>query len=437
MSQNISMRRVLPALSIRGEIRIPGDKSLSHRAGFLGALSTQGIEVTNFSPGADCASTLTCLAQLGCSVIREEDRVKISRGDGIRETEGTLDAGNSGTTARLMCGLLAGIPGAFSVISGDESLRRRPMSRVVDPLRTLGARIDGRDGGKRLPLSIRGTRLCGGSYLLPVASAQIKTTLMLAGLSAQGSVTVTEPTPTRDHTEIMLEHLGVPVRKEGSSITVYPFEDLPGGSWHIPGDFSSAAFWIVAAALLPDSDLILRGVGLNPTRTGMLETLRQMGLDVQIESPCLSGGEKMGDLRVKCSSLTAISIDAESVPALVDELPVLAVAATQAEGVTEIRGAGELRVKECDRISAMTEGLRALGADMSEHKDGWTIRGGSKLHGGTVRSHGDHRIAMALAIAGLAADGPVEIDHTDCVAISYPNFFDHLAAVAQRGRSSG
>jgi len=437
MRQSLGMRRVLPARSIRGEIHIPGDKSLSHRVGFLGALSTQGIEVTNFSPGADCASTLTCLAQLGCSVVRDQDRVKISRGGGIRETEGTLDAGNSGTTARLMCGLLAGIPGAFSVISGDESLRRRPMSRVVDPLRTLGARIDGRDGGKRLPLSIRGTRLCGGSYLLPVASAQIKTTLMLAGLSAQGSVTVTEPTPTRDHTEIMLEHLGVPVRREGSSITVYPFEDLPGGSWRIPGDFSSAAFWIVAATLLPDSDLILRGVGLNPTRTGMLETLRQMGLDVQIGSPCLSGGEKMGDLRVKASSLTAISIDAEIVPALVDELPVLAVAATQAEGVTEIRGAGELRVKECDRISAMTEGLRALGASLDEHEDGWTIRGGSKLHGGTVRSHGDHRIAMALAIAGLAADGPVEIDDAACVAISYPDFFDHLAAVAQRGGSSG
>jgi len=436
LSQSLSMRRVLPARSIRGEIRIPGDKSLSHRAGFLGALSTQGIEVTNFSSGADCTSTLNCLAQLGCSVVRVEDRVKISRGGGIRETEGTLDAGNSGTTARLMCGLLAGIPGAFSVISGDESLRRRPMSRVVDPLRTLGARIDGRDGGKRLPLSIRGTRLCGGSYLLPVASAQIKTTLMLAGLSAQGSVTVTEPTPTRDHTEIMLEHLGVPVRKEGSSITVYPFEDLPGGSWHIPGDFSSAAFWIVAAALLPDSDLILRGVGLNPTRTGMLETLRQMGLDVQIESPCLSGGEKMGDLRVKGSSLAAISIDAERVPALVDELPVLAVAATRAEGVTEIRGAGELRVKECDRISAMTEGLRALGAELDEHQDGWTIRGGQKLRGGKVQSRGDHRIAMALAIAGLAADGPVEIDDAACVAISYPDFFDHLAAVALRERSS-
>lgn len=430
------MRRVLPARSIRGEIRIPGDKSLSHRAGFLGALSTQGIEVTNFSSGADCTSTLNCLAQLGCSVVRVEDRVKISRGGGIRETEGTLDAGNSGTTARLMCGLLAGIPGAFSVISGDESLRRRPMSRVVDPLRTLGARIDGRDGGKRLPLSIRGTRLCGGSYLLPVASAQIKTTLMLAGLSAQGSVTVTEPTPTRDHTEIMLEHLGVPVRKEGSSITVYPFEDLPGGSWHIPGDFSSAAFWIVAAALLPDSDLILRGVGLNPTRTGMLETLRQMGLNVQIESPCLSGGEKIGDLRVKGSSLAAISIDAERVPALVDELPVLAVAATRAEGVTEIRGAGELRVKECDRISAMTEGLRALGVELDEHQDGWTIRGGQKLRGGKVQSRGDHRIAMALAIAGLAADGPVEIDDAACVAISYPDFFDHLAAVALRERSS-
>lgn len=431
MSQ--SGRRILPARSVRGEIDIPGDKSMSHRVGFLGALSSQGIEVTNFSPGADCASTLACLQQLGCDVVRKGDRVRISRGKGIRETEGTLDAGNSGTTARLMCGLLAGIPGAFSVISGDESLRRRPMSRVVDPLRTLGARIDGRDGGRRLPLSIRGTRLCGGSYILPVASAQVKTALLLAGLLAQGSVTVTEPLSTRDHTEIMLEHLGVPIRREGSSITVYPFEDIPGGNWRIPGDFSSAAFWIVAAALLPDSELLLRGVGLNPTRTGLLEILERMGLEAEIFSPSLSGGEKTGDLCVKSSSLKAIRIGAEDVPALVDELPILAVAAVQAEGVTEIRGAGELRVKECDRISAMAEGLRALGADLDEHEDGWTIRGGRKLHGGAVRSFGDHRIAMAMAIAGLTAEGPVRIDDDDCVAISYPGFFDQLAAVARRG----
>lgn len=433
MSQSLSKRKILPARSVRGEIHIPGDKSLSHRAGFLGALSSQGIEVSNFSPGADCASTLACLEQLGCDVIRDGDRVRISRGQGICETEGTLDAGNSGTTARLMCGLLAGIPGAFSVLSGDESLRRRPMNRVVDPLRTLGARIDGRDGGRRLPLSIRGTRLVGGNYTLPVASAQVKTALLLAGLSAQASVTVTEPFPTRDHTEIMLAHLGVPVRREGSTITVYPFEDLPGGSWRIPGDFSSAAFWIVAAALLPDSELTLHGVGLNPTRTGLLDALKRMGLDADIELPSLAGGEKVGDLRVRSSALKAVRIGAEDVPALVDELPVLAVASTRAEGVTEIRGAGELRVKECDRISAMAEGLRALGADLDEHDDGWTIRGGQKLHGGSVSSHGDHRIAMALSIAGLTADGPVEIDDDACVAISYPGFFDSLEAVVCRG----
>lgn len=431
MSQ--SMRRVLPARRICGEITVPGDKSISHRAGFLGALSSGGIEVSHFSPGADCASTLACLERLGCEVCRDGDRVRISRGRGIRETDGTLDAGNSGTTARLMCGLLAGIPGAFSVISGDASLSRRPMSRVVDPLKTLGARIDGRDGGRRLPLSIRGTRLTGGSYLLPVASAQVKTALLLAGLSAQGSVTVTEPLPTRDHTEIMLEHLGVPLRREDSSVTVYPFDDLPGGSWRIPGDFSSAAFWIVAAALLPDSDLVLRGVGLNPTRTGLLEVLRGMGLDAGIGELSLAGGEPVGDLRVRTSQLGPVRIGAEQVPALVDELPLLAVTAALAEGVSEIRGASELRVKECDRISAVAEGLRSLGADLDEHEDGWTIRGGRPLQGGSVRSFGDHRIAMSMAVAALTAEGPVEIDDVDCVAISYPGFFDQLSTVVSRG----
>lgn len=417
--------------SINGTVEVPGDKSISHRVGILGALSSRGIEVTNFSSGADCASTLDCVERLGCSVERQGDRVKVARGEGIAEASRTLDAGNSGTTARLLCGLLAGVPGTFSVLTGDDSLQRRPMSRIVDPLRVLGARIDGRDGGKRLPLSIRGTRLTGGQYVLPMASAQVKSALLLAGLSAQGSVTVVEPLSTRDHTEIMLEHLGVPIRRDGDSVTVYPFDDLPGGSWRVPGDFSSAAFWIVAAAICSDSSVRLSGVGLNPTRTGLLEVLRSMGLDCSVENESAQGGEPVGDLIVRSSSLSSVSVGSDMVPSMVDELPVLAVAATQAEGTTEIRGAGELRVKECDRIAAVAEGLRAMGADITEHDDGWTIPGSQRLRGATVDSRGDHRIAMAMAVAGLAADGPVEILGSDCVSISYPEFFSQLEELSE------
>ncbi len=416
---------------VNGVVDVPGDKSISHRIGFVGALSDQGVQVSNFAPGADCAATLECIKALGCRVERSGDRVVVARGGGISDPACPLDAGNSGTTARLMCGLLSGVPGTFSILSGDSSLQSRPMSRVVDPLRVLGARIDGRDGGKRLPLSIRGTRLSGGHYVLPVASAQVKSALLLAGLSAQGSVTVVEPLPTRDHTEIMLEHLGVPVRKEENSVTVYPFDDVPGGSWRIPGDFSSAAFWIGAAAICPGSSVTLKGVGVNPTRTGFLEVMKSMGLDFSTHSTGKQGGEAVADLLIRGSSLRSVSVGTELVPAMVDELPLLAVVATRASGTTEIRGASELRVKECDRIAAVAEGLRAMGAEVTEHDDGWTIPGGQVLHSAVVDSHGDHRIAMAMAVAGLVADGPVEIKGSDCVAISYPDFFDHLKTLSE------
>ncbi len=410
---------------IRGEIVVPGDKSISHRAALVGALSKEGIAVEHFSTGADCTGTLSCLSRLGYAVAREGEQVRVRRGDASIEG-GVLDAGNSGTTARLLCGLLAGMPGLFAVITGDESLSRRPMSRVVDPLRTLGARIDGRDGGRRLPLSIRGTRLSGGTYTLPVASAQVKSALLLAGLSAQGSVTVVEPRKSRDHTERLLEHLGVPLRREKGSVTVFPFEEPPGGSWRIPGDFSSAAFWIVAAALVEGSEVTLPGVNLNPTRTGLLAVLERMGLRCGIVPSSPSGGEPTGTLTVRPSPLRGTVVDADEVPLLVDELPLLAVAATQAEGVTEVRGAGELRLKESDRIEAVAEGLRTLGADIEELDDGWIIRGGRPLRGGAVAGRGDHRVAMALAVAGLVAAGDVEIDDADCVSVSYPGFIDEL-----------
>lgn len=428
--------QVKPAEALRGKITPPGDKSISHRAAFLGALSSDGISVSNYSTGADCASTLRCLAQIGCGVFREGHRVSVHRGTERNETGGILDAGNSGTTARLLCGLLAGMPGLFSVITGDDSLRKRPMARAVSPLRTMGARIDGRDGGSYLPLSIRGTRLAGGVFSLTVASAQVKTALLLAGLNAQGSVTVVEPLQTRDHTEIMLQHLGVPVRREEGAVTVYPCSDLPGGSWRIPGDFSSAAFWIVAAAILEGSELVLEGVGANPTRTGMLSHLREMGANLEWGSKSLAGGEQQADLKVRSAPLGAVVVGEKDIPTMVDELPVLAVAATQAKGVSRIEGARELRYKETDRIRAMTEGLKRLGAKIVELGDGWEIEGPVRLHGGTVDGCGDHRIAMALSIAALVADGPVTVEGSGCVEISYPSFYEDLKAVTACGAAS-
>ena len=418
---------VAPRGVLRGMREVPGDKSVSHRAALAGALSREGVEVEGFAPGADCASTLRCLEALGARVQRRGDRVRVARGEGPLGAAAVLDAGNSGTTARLLCGLLAGQPGTFTVIQGDESLSRRPMRRVVDPLRTLGARIDGREGGGLLPLSVRGTSLSGGVCTPGAPSAQVKSALLLAGLSARGSVTVAEPLKTRDHTEILLEHLGVPLRREGTAVTVYPLEDLPGGTWKVPGDFSSAAFWIVAAALLPEADLTLPEVGLNPTRTGLLSALGRMGLDYGVTDLTLSGGEPLGTLQVRSSSLEGTVVDAPEIPALVDELPILAVAAVRAKGVTEIRGARELRFKECDRIAAMAEGLRTLGAEVEEREDGWILRGPCRLRGGEVDSFGDHRVAMALGVAALTAEGPVRIRGAACAGISYPGFFEALS----------
>jgi 3-phosphoshikimate 1-carboxyvinyltransferase len=427
------MRRVVPAHSVQGTVALPGDKSVSHRAALLGALSVEGVTVTNFSGGADCASTLACLEKMGVTVRRcDPGTVHIARNEAFLEPGDVLDAGNSGTTARTLCGLLAGVPGLYAVLSGDESLRRRPMGRVVDPLRVMGARIDGRAGGASLPLCIKGTRLTGGTHRLQIASAQVKTALLLSGLSASEPTTIVEPLGTRDHTERLFDFLGVPCTRRDDAVTIFPCEEVRGGTWRIPGDVSAAAFWLVAAALLPDSEVRLPGCGLNPTRTGMLSVLRRMGLAIEVTEEDCSGGEPVGDLLVRSASLEGTKVFSEEIPSLVDELPVLAVAATQAKGITEIRGAKELRVKECDRIAAMAEGLRTLGADVEELEDGWILRGPVRLSGGRVRSFGDHRIAMAFAVAGLAATGPVEIDDPACVDISYPAFFETLETLVCR-----
>lgn len=430
------MIEIRPQEGIVGEIKVPGDKSISHRAALLGSLSREGIEVENFSPGEDCASTLSCLRTMGCEVNKDavSGKVSVKAPDGLKEPSDVLDAGNSGTTARLILGLISGIPNIFAVITGDESLKRRPMGRVAKPLVAMGAKIDGREFGEKLPLAVRGRKLTGGVHTLQVASAQVKTAILFAGLRAQGATTVIEPTLTRDHTEIMLEHLGIPIFRKGLKVTVYPVSTLNGASWTIPGDFSAAAFWIVAAAITGESELQIKKVNVNPTRTGLLRVLQRMGLDYNIEDEILSGGERMATITVRSSYLKGTKVMPEEIPSMIDELPVLAVAATQAEGTTEIRGAGELRVKESDRIQAMTEGLKRMGAQIEELQDGWIIKGKTKLSGARLKSFGDHRIAMALAVAGLAADDSVILEGESCVHISYPSFFEDLKALATKSQ---
>ena len=421
------METVLGKSMTAGTVVPPGDKSISHRAAFLGALSVHGIRVDNFSPGADCASTLKCLSLLGCDVSMDGSRVGVSKGRFFAAPQTILDAGNSGTTARLLVGLLAGIPGIFAILSGDKSLRARPMGRVVHPLQSMGAKIDGTDGGERLPLAIRGVRLSGGEHIPSAASAQVKTALLLAGLSASGSTTVREPLATRDHTERMLSFLQVPVLKDKNSVTIYPCSEVPGGSWIIPGDFSAAAFWIVAGLLSSERGLEIRNTGVNPTRTGMLEVLERMGAVPEMSNLRQWGGEEVADIRIGKTHLTSTRVDACEVPLMVDELPLIALAATQADGVTEISGAGELRVKECDRIHAVAEGLSALGAKITEKDDGWIIEGPCSLSGGRVRTYHDHRMVMTFSIASLVAEGAVLPDETESAGISDPAFMRELA----------
>lgn len=420
------MKRIHPAKKITGTISLPGDKSISHRAALLGAISSDEITVHNFSDGMDCSSTISCLEKAGARVRQNGSTLSISSPTGLCSPSAVLDAGNSGTTARTLCGLLAGQPGIKATITGDASLSKRPMLRVVQPLQSMGAIIDSPSGGKRLPLKISGKRLLGATHVLETASAQVKTALLLAGISSEEPTTVIEPLAARDHTERMLAHLGVPLYIDGHSITIAPSRSLKGGEWTIPGDFSSAAFWMVAAAILPDSSVTLRGVGLNPTRTGLLKILERMGLAFTVERSGLWGGEPSGTITVHSSRLRGTETFGAEIPLLIDELPILAVAAAMAEGTTEIRDAMELRFKESDRIVAMAKGLSALGVNITELEDGWRITGPSKLSGGRVSAMGDHRVAMALAVAGLAAENPVEIEDPECVVISYPGFFSTL-----------
>ncbi|SMO42838.1 3-phosphoshikimate 1-carboxyvinyltransferase [Melghirimyces algeriensis] len=409
---------------LRGTVSVPGDKSISHRAVMFGAVAQGMTQVDGFLPGADCLSTIQCFRQLGVNIQRVGPTSLHIEGrgwDGLTEPDTVLDVGNSGTTIRLMMGLLAGRP-FHTIVTGDESIGRRPMDRVVQPLRLMGATLDGRSDASFTPLSIRGGGLKGISYQSPVASAQVKSCLLLAGLQAEGRTQVKEPSPSRDHTERMLNAFGVKVDQSPDGVSVEGGQVLQARDVQVPGDISSAAFLMVAALITPDSCVTIQHVGLNPTRTGILDILTKMGGDIQVAPTGEWCGEPVGDITVSYSALKGVEVSGEVIPRLIDEIPVLAVAATQAEGRTVIRDAAELKVKETDRI-AMTAGeLRKLGAQVEETDDGMIIEGKTALIGDQCDSHGDHRIGMAMAVAGLVAKGGVTVERPEAIDVSFPGF---------------
>jgi 3-phosphoshikimate 1-carboxyvinyltransferase len=413
---------VRQAQRLEGEVRLPGDKSISHRALILGALADGWSRIHGLSTGEDVKSTAACLRALGADI--EDSAVRGFGLDGVRKAAGPLDCGNSGTTMRLLAGVLAA-QGFVTELTGDESLTRRPMDRVVKPLMEMGADAQWpplRVGG-RLPLH-------GIEYRMPVASAQVKSALLLAGLFAEGKTAVIEPVRTRDHTELMLRAMGVDVLSDGDRVEVGKVGKLEPLDIEIPGDLSAASFWMVAGGLVPGSTLRLPGAGVNPTRTAFLELLRASGFNIEASGERITAGEPVADLEVGTTSeVRALDVNGAMAAEMIDELLVLAVAATQLPGESRISGAAELHLKESDRIAAMAEGLFAMGADITALDDGWTIKGPCKLQGARVRSHGDHRVAMALAVAGLLAGGVTEIEDAECVEISYPGFFDQLESL--------
>ncbi|MFJ8264970.1 3-phosphoshikimate 1-carboxyvinyltransferase [Peribacillus asahii] len=412
--------------SLRGEIAVPGDKSVSHRSIMFGALANGETIVTNFLPGADCLSTIACFQKMGITIEQTGKQVRvIGKGfKGLTEPSEVLDVGNSGTTIRLMMGILAG-QNFSATLAGDYSIAKRTMKRVVEPLREMGAAIDGRNNGEFTPLHIRGGSLKPIRYKLPVASAQVKSAILLAGLQAEGETVVIEPEETRDHTERMIRQFGGQVVKEGQEIKVQGNQVLTGTEIYVPGDISSAAFFMVAAAITPNSEVVLKNVGLNPTRVGIIEVMQKMGADITVEE-LPSKGEPIGTITVRSSKLKGTTVSGELIPRLIDEIPIIALLATQAEGTTVIQDAAELKVKETNRIDTVAHELSILGADVKPTDDGLIIQGGTPLHGGEVTSHGDHRIGMMLAVAGLIAKGKIELHDPAAINVSYPEFFEHL-----------
>ena len=435
-SDHLIIQRPAAGLSLQGRIRVPGDKSISHRALMLGAIAEGETQIQGLLLGEDPRSTAACFRALGAEISDLNTELVKVKGIGLgnfQEPINVLDAGNSGTTMRLMLGLLASHPGRFFTVTGDSSLRSRPMSRVVKPLQQMGAQIWGRKGNTLAPLAIQGQALQPIHYHSPIASAQVKSCILLAGLNTEGKTTVTEPALSRDHSERMLRAYGaeLSIDTDTNSVTITGGAKLYGQTVIVPGDISSAAFWLVAGAIVPGSDLVVENVGVNPTRTGILEALELMGADIQLENQREVAGEPVADIRVRSGGLKSCTIAGDIIPRLIDEIPILAVAAVFAQGTTIIRDAEELRVKESDRITVMAQQLNKMGAKVTELPDGMEITGGTSLVGAEVDSHTDHRIAMSLAIAALNATGTTTIHRAEAAAISYPNFTITLREICQ------
>lgn len=415
------------ASPLRGEISIPGDKSISHRSIMFGSLAKGTTEITNFLQGADCLSTIACFEKMGIGIENNGDSV-IVHGNGLfglKKPDTILDCGNSGTTTRLISGILAAQD--FDVtLTGDDSIKKRPMKRIMDPLSHMGADIRSLEGNGCAPLAITGKKLYGIHYTSKVASAQVKSAILLAGLYADGETKVTEPYVSRNHSEIMLKYFGADVSTEGTTASIRPAKELYGNRIVVPGDISSAAFFIAAGLLVPGSEILLKHVGINPTRDGIITVCRDMGADITLLNENTDSGEPTADILVKSSTLRGTEIGGSIIPTLIDELPVIAAMACFAEGQTVIRDAGELKVKESNRIEVMVRNLSAMGADVTETEDGMIIRGGRPLHGAVIDSKLDHRIAMTFAVAGLCAEGETEIKGAECVNISYPGFYQDL-----------
>ena len=434
-----------PGGSLKGTIRVPGDKSVTHRVVMLSALAEGETTISGYCPGEDCLNTVEAFRTMGIRIDEEHERLRVyGKGRwGLAEPNDPIDCGNSGTAIRLLTGLLAG-QDFFTVLTGDESVRRRPMGRVVKPLREMGATIAGRKGGELAPLALIGSRLHGITYESPVASAQVKSALLLAGLFAEGTTRISEPRRSRDHTERLLRHLGIPIGEEGAFVTVEgrPTVGWAGGkTFSVPGDPSAAAFFVVGASVVPDSEVTILNVGVNPTRKGMIEVLKEMGADIHVTNAREVSGEPVADLRVRSAALHGTRIGPERIPQTIDEFPILCVAAALAEGETIVAGAEELRVKESDRIATMAAQLGKMGVPITETQDGLVIqgvgkagsgKGGKKLRGGVYSSCGDHRVAMSVAIAGLLADSPARIDGTECIETSFPGFEGKLLELLTR-----
>lgn len=424
-------RSVARPASLRGELAVPGDKSISHRAILQNAIAGGDARITNLGPGDDVRSSIRCMRTLGVEIDERGPGECVVHGRGaaaLREPDDVIDAGNSGTTARLLSGILAAQP-FLAVMTGDESLRSRPMERVAIPLRAMGAEVLGRRGGDFLPMAIRGGGLRGIPYTLPVASAQVKSCLLLAGALAEGVTHLQQPAASRDHTERLLAAQGADISVDGLEITIRGGGPLHAIDLPVPGDTSAAAFWIVAGCIHPNAEIVVRGVGLSHGRTGFLDALKMMGADVTVTNCRAVGGEPVGDVAARSSRLRGATLGGQLIPRLIDEVPILAVAAAMAEGETVVSDAQELRYKESDRIAVLAAELTKLGARIDERADGMVIHGAGRLLGGEADSHQDHRMAMALAIAGLVAEEPVMVLRSRSVSISYPAFWDHLQRV--------